>query len=137
MIIPTTRITAAAALAAMPSIAAPVKPVVGVLVAISAGVEVASVPVVTVVTVLLDRVLSQGAPLHVVVKNGDGCVVIPVAVITDPPGSALYSFATASLGHTSMFGESNWLLQTHKGKIAVFVVFIPYGLLILGYMPGG
>jgi hypothetical protein len=131
MIIPTTRITAAAALAAMPSIAAPVKPVVGVLVAISAGVEVASVPVVTVVTVLLDRVLSQGAPLHVVVKNGDGCVVsVPVVVITVPPGSALYSFVTASLGHTSKFGESNWLLQRSKANSLVAL------LLILGYMPG-
>jgi hypothetical protein len=106
MIIPTTIIAAAAALIAIPSIAAPLNPpssVVGVLVTISAGVDVVTV---------LDKVLSQGA-LHVVVKNGDGSVVggIVPTMSSGAPGSSLNSFATASIGNTPLFGELNRLLH--------------------------
>ena len=49
--------------------------------------------------------------LHFVVKNGDGSVNVGVIVTADPPGSALSSFASASIGFSPANGEKNRLLQ--------------------------
>ena len=112
MIIP---IMAAAALIAIPSIAAPLNwPLV-------AGVVTASV-----------------GTLHVVVKNTDGCVVcVPVIVLTDPPGSALDSCAAASFG-CARFGESNRLLQPVNGGIVIFITgeLPSRRTVVLVYKPG-
>ena len=121
MITPTTIIAAAAALIAIPSIAAPVNPpwpvVVGVLVAILADV----LKVTSVVTVL-DRVLG----LHVTVENGDGSSVVSVPTDSaDPPGSALFSFATATFVSTNQFGELNRLLLHAR---MMWLLFITCGL---------
>jgi hypothetical protein len=121
MIIPTTIIAAAAALTAIPSIAAAPNPslsVVGVILVLVAGVITTDVFTDMVTTGVITA--NVGGTLHVVVKNGDGSMELCVIVPTDPPGNALNSCAAASFG-SARFGDSNRLLQPPIGGIVIFI----------------
>jgi hypothetical protein len=134
MIVPATIVTAATALIAIPTIAAPANPLLLSVEGVPVVVAATAIPVpvlvsvlvsVSVLVIVFDTTLagvSTTVPvlnreplwlemLHILVENTDG-VEFGVIVPMDLLGSTLYCFDAATVGVTFEFGESHRGLQT-------------------------
>jgi hypothetical protein len=132
MIVPATIVTAATALIAIPTIAAPANPLLLSVEGVPVVVAATAIPVpvlvfvsISVLVIVFDTTLagvSTAVPvlnreplwlemLHILVEKTDG-VEFGVIVPMDLLGSTLYCFDAATVGVTFEFGESHRGLQT-------------------------